>query len=92
MAMGTRGVLAIFAGLLMTAGFVAARTENRLLGTWLMMLGFVFATFWSVMSVFWARSNPSMLSSQVWLSMAAMAASAVVYFGYLGLYGEGLGE
>ncbi|WP_115862315.1 hypothetical protein [Halorussus litoreus] len=92
MAMGTRGVLAIFAGLLMTAGFVAARTENRLLGTWLMMLGFVFATLWSVMSVFWSESNPSPLGSEAWLSLAAMAAAGAVYFGYLGLYGEGMGE
>lgn len=92
MPLDTRGVLAIMAGALMIAAFAVARTERRLLGTWLMMLGFVVATLWSGMSVFWARSNPSPLTSESWLSMAAMAAAASVYFGYLGLDGVGLGE
>ncbi|WP_135829060.1 hypothetical protein [Halorussus halobius] len=92
MALGTRGVLAIMAGLLMTAAFVVAQTERRLLGTWLMTLGFVVATLWSIMSVFWAQSNPSPLTPSVWLTMASMAAAATVYFGYLGLSGVGLGE
>ena len=92
MALDTRGVLAIIAGLLMTTAFVAARYEERLLGTWIMMLGFVVASLWSVMSVFWAQSNPSPLTPEVWLSMATMAIAGTIYFGYLGLYGDGLGE
>lgn len=92
MALGTRGVLAIMAGLLMSIAIVAARTEKRLLGTWLMMFGFVIATLWSVMSIFWAQSNPSPLTPELWLSMSTMAAAGAVYFGYLGLYGDGLGE
>ena len=92
MALDTRGVLAIVAGLLMITAFVAARYEERLLGTWIMMLGFVVASLWSVMSVFWAQSNPSPLTPEVWLSMATMAIAGTIYFGYLGLYGDGLGE
>lgn len=92
MALGTRGVLAVLAGLLMTAALFAARSENRLLGTWIMMLGFVVATLWSVLSVVWAQSNPSVLAPDLWIAMASMAAAATVYFGYLGLHGEGLGE
>jgi len=92
MALDTRGVLAIIAGLLMITAFVAARYEERLLGTWIMMLGFVVASLWSVMSVFWAQSNPSPLTPEVWLSMATMAIAGTIYFGYLGLYGDGLGE
>lgn len=92
MALDTRGVLAIIAGLLMTAALVAARTEERLLGTWMMALGFTVATLWSALSVFWAQSNPSVLSPELWITMASMAAAATVYFGYLGLHGEGLGE
>jgi tellurite resistance protein TehA-like permease len=92
MALDTRGVLAIIAGLLMTAALVAARYEERLLGTWIMMLGFVVASLWSVMSVFWAQSNPSPLTPEVWITMASMAIAGAIYFGYLGLYGDGLGE
>lgn len=92
MALDTRAVLAIMSGLLMSIALVATRAEKRLLGTWLMMLGFVVATLWSGMSVFWAQSNPSPLTPEVWLSMASMAAAATVYFGYLGLYGDGIGE
>jgi len=92
MALDTRGVLAIIASLLMITAFVAARYEERLLGTWIMMLGFVVASLWSVMSVFWAQSNPSPLTPEVWLSMATMAIAGTIYFGYLGLYGDGLGE
>jgi drug/metabolite transporter (DMT)-like permease len=92
MALDTRGVLAIIAGLLMTAALVAARYEERLLGTWIMMLGFVVASLWSVMSVFWAQSNPSPLTPEVWITMASMAIAGTIYFGYLGLYGDGLGE
>ncbi|WP_137287143.1 hypothetical protein [Halorussus salinisoli] len=92
MALGTRGVLAIVAGLLMTAAFVAARAERRLLGTWIMTLGFTVASFWSILSIFWAQSHPSALTPKLWLTMASMAATATVYFGYLGLHGEGLGE
>lgn len=92
MALGTRGVLAILAGLLMTAALVAARSGERLLGTWIMTLGFGVATLWSVLSVFWAQSRRSALTPELWLTMASMAAAATVYFGYLGLHGEGLGE
>ena len=92
MALDTRGVLAIMAGLLMIAGFVAARTERRLLGTWIMMVGFVVANMFSIMSIFWAQSNPSALSPRHWIAMSSMAAAAAIYYGYLGLWGEGIGE
>lgn len=92
MALDTRGVLAIMAGLLMILAMVVARTERRLLGTWIMMLGFVFASLYSILSIFWAQSHPSMLTPELWMTMASMAGAATVYFGYLGLYGDGLGE
>ncbi|NEU56708.1 hypothetical protein [Halorussus sp. MSC15.2] len=92
MALDTRGVFAIIAGLLMTAALLAARTERRLLGTWIMTLGFAVALLWSVMSIFWAQSNPSALTPKLWITMASMAAASTVYFGYMGLHGEGLGE
>ncbi len=80
------------AGAVMTAGLIAAQTERRLLGTWLTMVGFVFASMWSIMSIFWAQSNPSPLEPESWMLLSSMAVSATVYFGYLGLYGDGLGE
>lgn len=92
MALGTRGVLAIIAGTLMMFAMVAARFERQLLGTWLLMIAFGVATLWSIMSIVWAQSHPSPLTPAVWMAMASMAAAATVYFGYLGLYGEGLGE
>lgn len=92
MALDTRGVLAIIAGLLMTAALVAARTEQRLLGTWIMTFGFAVASLWSIMSIFWAQTNPSVLTPKLWITMASMAAAATVYFGYMGLHGEGIGE
>lgn len=92
MALDTRAVLAIIAGLLMTVALVAARTEERLLGTWIMMLAFAVASLWSIMSIFWAQTNPSALTPELWITMASMAAAATVYFGYMGLHGEGLGE
>jgi amino acid transporter len=92
MALDTRGVLAIMASLLMLLAMVVARTERRLLGTWIMMLGFVFASLFSILSIFWAQSHPSVLTPKLWITMASMAAAATVYFGYLGLYGDGLGE
>ncbi|UPV73577.1 hypothetical protein M0R89_13640 [Halorussus limi] len=92
MALDTRAVLAIIAGLLMTVALVAARRDDRLLGTWIMMIAFAVATLWSVLSIVWAQSNPSALSPKLWITMASMAAAATVYFGYMGLHGEGLGE
>jgi len=92
MALDTRGVLAIIAGLLMTIALVAARTEERLLGTWIMTLAFAVASLWSVMSIFWAQSNPSALTPELWITMASMAAAATIYFGHMGLNGHGLGE
>lgn len=92
MALGTRGVLAIIAGTLMILAMVVARFERRLLGTWLLTISFAVATLWSIMSIAWAGSNPSPLTPELWLMVTSMAAAATVYFGYLGLYGEGLGE
>ena len=92
MAIDTRGVLAIIAGLLMTVALVAARTEDRLLGTWIMTMAFAVASLWSIMSIFWAQTNPSALTPELWITMASMAGAATVYFGYMGLHGQGLGE
>jgi peptidoglycan/LPS O-acetylase OafA/YrhL len=92
MALTTRGVLAIIAGLLMVGALLVARSDRRLLATWVMMVGFVTATLYSVMSIFWAQSNPSPLTPEVWMTMASMAAAMVIYFGYMGLLGEGIGE
>jgi hypothetical protein len=92
MALDTRGVFAIISGLLIIAALVAARTERRLLGTWIMMLAFGAASFYSIMSIFWAQSNPSVLTPKLWITMASMAAAATVYYGYMGLWGEGIGE
>ncbi|WP_128478044.1 hypothetical protein [Halorussus pelagicus] len=92
MALDTRGVLAIIAWLLMTVALVTARRGDRLLGTWIMMLAFAVATLWSVLSMLWSQSNPSALTPKLWITMVSMAASATVYFGYMGLHGEGIGE
>lgn len=91
MALGTRGVLAIIAGTLMILAMVVARFERRLLGTWILMVAFGVATLWSLMGIVWAGSNPSPLAPELWLAVASMAAAGTVYFGYLGLYGDGLG-
>lgn len=92
MALDTRSMFAIIAGLLMTAALVAARYEKRLLGTWIMTLGFAVASLYSIMSMTWAQSNPSVLTPKLWITMASMAGAATVYFGQMGLYGEGIGE
>jgi hypothetical protein len=92
MALGTRGVFAIIAGLLMIASLIAARAERRLLGTWIMMLGFGVASLYSIMSIYWAQSHESPLTPKLWITMASMAAAATIYFGYMGLWGEGIGE
>lgn len=92
MALGTRGVLAIIAGTLMLLAMVVARFERRLLGTWILMVAFAVATLWSVMGIVWAGSNSSPLTPEIWMMVTSMAAAATVYFGYLGLYGDGLGE
>ncbi|MFC7080644.1 hypothetical protein [Halorussus caseinilyticus] len=76
----------------MTVALIAARSEERLLGTWIMAFSFAVASLWSIMSIFWAQSNPSALTPKLWITMASMAAAATVYFGYMGLHGEGLGE
>ena len=92
MALTTRGVLAIIAGLLMVGALFVARSDRRLLATWVMMVGFIIATLYSIMSIFWAQSNPSPLTPEVWMTMASMAAAMAIYFGYMGILGEGIGE
>lgn len=88
----TRGVLAIIAGLLMTAALVAARMDRRIEATWVMAAGFTVASLWSIMSIFWAQNHPSPLTPKLWISVASMAVAAAVYYGYLGMAGDGLGE
>lgn len=92
MALDTREVLAMITGFLMIVALVAARAEKRLAGTWIMTLGFAIATLWSVMSIYWAQSHPSALTPKLWITMASMSGAATVYFGYLGMHGEGIGE
>lgn len=85
-------VLALVALTLMIAALVAAQLERRLQATWLLMVAFIFATAWAGLNVIWARSNPSMLSPELWLTMATMAAAAAVYYFYLGMDGHGIGD
>ncbi|RBI61171.1 hypothetical protein [Halomicrococcus sp. NG-SE-24] len=81
--LGTRGVLAILAGIAMTFGVVALRTGRKPLGLWLLTAGFGTASLWSGLSIFWARNNASMLSAESHLMLGTMAGAGTIYYGVL---------
>jgi hypothetical protein len=80
--LSTRGVFAILAGICLTAGVVAPRLGYDVVGSWLLTAGFSLATVWSLLSVAWTQTRPGLLTPELHLSMATMAAAGTVYFGY----------
>lgn len=78
--------------LLLLAAYGAAFTGNGLMGTWILVVAFVFATLWSGLNFAWARNNPSAITAQSWLLLTTTAATAVVYYFYLGMDGVELGS
>lgn len=86
--------LIVFGGLtmgLLLAAMIVAWRGRGLLGTWILVVGFAFATLWSGLNYVWARSNPSALSARSWLLLTTTAATAVVYYFYLAMDGQALG-
>lgn len=81
--LGTRGVLAILAGVVMIGGMVAIYAGYRKEGMWTLAGGFGIASLWSIMSMYWAQSNPSATSAENYLAMTTMAVTAVIYFWYI---------
>ncbi len=79
------------AGMIMTGGLIAARMDRRIEAAWIMAGGFAVASLWSIMSIFWAQTHASVLTPKLWISVAAMAVAATVYYGFLGMTGEGFG-
>lgn len=92
MQFGTRGVLALIAATLMAAAVIATRRDRGVLGVKLMTAAFAVASLWSLLSVYWAQSNASLLSSTNWLALTTMAVTATIYYGYKSVNGVGLKE
>ncbi len=92
MAFGTREVLALIAVGLLTVAVVASTRDRDLLGVKLMTAAFAIASLWSFLSIYWAQSNPSLLSPQNWLALTTMAVTATVYYGYKSVNDVGLTE
>jgi hypothetical protein len=81
-ALSTRVVLAVFIGICLTCGIVAPRFDYKVAGSWLLTIGFLFATLWSLLGVAWTQTRPGLLTPELYLTMATMAAASVLYFGY----------
>ncbi|WP_435153290.1 hypothetical protein [Haladaptatus sp. DFWS20] len=80
---GTRGVLAILAGITMIVALVALRSGRKPLGLWLLTAGFSIATLWSGLSIVWTRENAGAVSSETHLLLGSTAIAAAVYYGML---------
>jgi hypothetical protein len=80
--LSTRVVLAVFTGICLTCGIVAPRFDYKVAGSWLLTIGFLFATVWSLLSVAWTQTRPGLLTPELYLSMTMMAAASGIYFGY----------
>ncbi|WP_254546942.1 hypothetical protein [Halomarina pelagica] len=80
--LSTRAVFAVFAGICLTCGVVAPRFGRGVVGSWLLAVGFLAATAWSLLSVAWTQTRTGALTPELYLSMTAMAAAGAVYFGY----------
>lgn len=81
--LGTRGMLAIMAGVTMASAVVALRSDRRPLGLSLLTAGFFLASVWSGLSVYWATDHSSLLSYDSHLMLGTMAVTATVYYGVL---------
>lgn len=88
----TRVIIAVVAGGLMVGGVVASIRDRDLLAVQLMTLAFAFATFWTVLSTYWALSNPSMAPPRTYLVLTTMAVTATIYYGYKAKHGVGFSE
>lgn len=89
MMVGSRAVIAILTGGVFIAAIVALRRDARQTGAWLLALGSALATVWSLLSMVWAESNPSMAPPDGYLSLAVMGTVTAIYFGLRARAGEG---
>ncbi|WP_458185406.1 hypothetical protein [Haladaptatus sp. NG-WS-4] len=82
---GTRGVLAILAGVTMSIAVVVIHSGRRETGLWLLTAGFFLASLWSGLSVVWAQTYPNRttLSAESHLLLGTTAIAGVVYYGML---------
>lgn len=83
--LGTRGVLAILAGVTMTVAVIFLRSGRRRTGLWLLTAGFFVASIWSALSIAWAQAYPSRtaLSDESFLLLGTTAIAGTVYYGML---------
>ena len=81
MVLSTRGVFAVLAGICLTCGVLAPRFDYDIAGSWLLTVGFSLATAWSLLSMAWTQTRPGLLTPELYLSMATMAAAGTMYFG-----------
>lgn len=84
----TRAVFAVIAGCSFVGGLAAVRIGRGVVGSWLFAVGSAFATLWSLLSIALARSGTEPLSAEVYLTMAAMAVTGAIYYGYRAANGE----
>ncbi len=78
--LGTRGVLAILAGITMTAAIVALRSGRRSAGLWLLTTGFFIASIWSGLSIYWTQNNDGALSAESHLLLGTTAVAGTIYY------------
>lgn len=84
----TREVFAVIAGCCFLCGLLAARLDRGVAGSWLFAAGSAVATLWSLLSVALAGSGNEALSAEAYLTMAAMAVTGAIYYGYRAVNGD----
>lgn len=81
--LGTRGVLAVLAGVVMIIAIPVLRSGRRSTGLWLLTIAFSIATLWSALSLAWTRNHSGMLSFQSYFMLATTAVAGTIYYGML---------
>ncbi len=77
----SRGLIAIVTAGVFVAAIIALRRDARQTGAWLLAVGSALATVWSLLSMLWAETHPSMAPPDGYLSLAVMGAVTTLYFG-----------
>ncbi|SIR02955.1 hypothetical protein SAMN05421858_1174 [Haladaptatus litoreus] len=78
--LGTRGVVAIMAGITMTVAIVVFRSGRKPMGLWLLSAGFFMASIWSALSIFWTQENTGALPSESHLLLGTTAVAGTIYY------------
>lgn len=78
----TREVLAVLAIALLLASVVADRYDEEIVRAWLAAAALGLVTLWAVLSYYYARANPSLVSPLSYAALALLAFLRAVYHGY----------